>query len=151
MAVGVKNYGTNEVRAKVVPSTDDPSLQGFVRKNTEPGATVYTDESTSYTGLGQDYAHKTVNHSISEYIREEIGINGMKSFRASMKRAHKGTFHKFSPKHLDRYVGKFAGKHNIRDADTPARMSGIAVDMAGKRRRYQDLIPDNGLPSGARA
>ena len=26
-----------------------------------------------------------------------------------LKRAHKGTFHKISPKHLDRYVTEFAG------------------------------------------
>ena len=146
----MKNTGTNEVRAKAVPSTDGPTLQGFVRKNTEPGATVYTDESTSCTRLGLDHDHETVNHGVGEYIREEIGINGMESFWASMKRAHKGTFHKFNPKHLDRHDGEFADKHNMRDADTPARISGIAVDMTGKSLRYQDLIPDTGLPSGAR-
>ena len=41
-----------------------------------------------------------------------------------LKRAHKGTFHKISPKHLDRYVTEFAGKHNVREADTLNQMVG---------------------------
>ena len=151
IVVGVKNRGTNEVRAKVVTSTDGRTLQGFVRENTEPGATVYSDESASYTGLARDFDHEAVNHSAGEYIRGQAGINGMESFWGGLKRAHKGTFHKISPKHLDRYVGEFAGKHNVRDADTVAQMASLAAGMAGKRLRYQDLIADNGLPSGARS
>ena len=38
--------------------------------------------------------------------------NGIESFWSMLKRAHKGTFHKISPKHLQRYVSEFAGKHN---------------------------------------
>lgn len=151
VVIGVKNRGTNEVRAKVVSSTDAPTLQGFVRENTKPGATVYTDEAGGYRGLGRDYRHEAVNHSAGEYIRGPAGINGMESFWSNLKRAHKGTFHKISPKHLDRYVAEFAGKHNCRDADTLDQMAGVAFGLAGKRLRYSDLIADNGLASGARS
>ena len=68
-----------------------------------------------------------------------------------MKRAHKGTFHKLSPKHLDRYVQEFAGRHNIRNADTIEQMKLVVLGMEQKRLRYCDLIADNGLDSGARA
>ena len=68
-----------------------------------------------------------------------------------LKRAHKGTFHKISPKHLDRYVTEFAGKHNIRDANTLDQMVGVARAMSDQRLRYADLIADNGLDSGARS
>ena len=44
--------------------------------------------------------------------------NGIESLWSMLKRAHKGTFHKISPKHLDRYVTEFAGRHNQRPADT---------------------------------
>ena len=76
--------------------------------------------------------------------------NGVESFWATLKRAHKGVFHKFSPKHLDRYVQEFAGKHNIRGSDTRDQMRALVERMDGKRLRYQDLIADNGLDSGAR-
>ncbi len=47
--------------------------------------------------------------------------NGIGSFWSMFKRAEKGTFHKISPKHLNRYVQEFAGKHNLRDMDTLCR------------------------------
>ena len=68
-----------------------------------------------------------------------------------LKRAHNGTFHKISPKHLDRYIQEFAGRHNLRNEDTVDIMAAIATGMGGKRLRYTDLIADNGLESGARA
>ena len=77
--------------------------------------------------------------------------NGIESFWSMLKRAHKGTFHKFSPKHLDRYVQEFAGRHNLREQDTIDMMAAVAEGMKGERLRYQDLIADNGLDSGARA
>ena len=67
-----------------------------------------------------------------------------------LKRAHKGTFHKLSPKHLQRYVTEFAGKHNVRNSDTLAQMT-AAAGLVGKRLLYRDLIAPNGLASGARS
>lgn len=68
-----------------------------------------------------------------------------------IKRAHKGTYHKFSKKHLNRYILEFAGRHNIRELDTIDQMVHVVGDMVRKRIRYVDLIADNGLYSGARA
>ena len=68
-----------------------------------------------------------------------------------LKRAHKGTFHKISPKHLDRYVQEFAARHNLREEDTIDIMAAVTASMIGKRLRYRDLIADNGLPAGARS
>ena len=61
-----------------------------------------------------------------------------------------GHFHKLSPKHLDRYVQEFAGRHNLREQDTIQQMASIGDGMNGKRLRYRQLIADNGMPSGAR-
>ena len=116
IVVGVKNRGTNEVRAKVVSSTDAPTLQGFVREHTEPGAMVYTDEAGAYRGLARDYGHEAVNHGAGEYVRRQAHTQGIESFWAMLKRAHKGTFHKISPKHPDRYVSEFAGKASTTSA-----------------------------------
>ena len=77
--------------------------------------------------------------------------NGVESFWSMLKRAHKGTFHKMSPKHLDGYVQEFAGKHNIRDMNTAAQMAAVAGGLIGKRLMYRHLIADNGLSSGARS
>ena len=147
--VGVKDRETKQVRAKVVENTDKPTLQGFVVEHTAPGATVYTDEASAYEGL--PFTHETVKHSVSEYVRDMAHTNGMESFWAMLKRAHVGTFHKLSPKHLDRYVREFAGKHNIRDKDTIDQMHHVVAGLVGRRLMYRDLVADNGLPSGARS
>ena len=68
-----------------------------------------------------------------------------------LKRAHTGTFHKLSPKHLNRYVQEFAGKHNLREFDTLNQMKAVVRRLAGKSLTYRALTADNGLSSGARS
>lgn len=105
----------------------------------------------AYQALQAWYEHEAVNHSAGEYVRQQAHTNGIESFWSMLKRAHKGVYHKFSPKHLHRYIAEFAGRHNIRESDTLAQMAGLAAGMRGKRLTYARLIADNGLASGARA
>ncbi len=49
-----------------------------------------------------DYAHEAVNHSVSQYAKEMIHINGIDSFWAAFKRDYRCTFHHVSPQHLQR-------------------------------------------------
>ena len=44
-----------------------------------------------------------------------------------LKRGHYGTFHKLSPKHLDRNSQEFAGRHNLREQDTIDRMGAVVL------------------------
>ena len=124
--------------AQVVHATNQETLQGFVGDHVAPGATVYTDEATAYESL--PFTHATVKHSLSEYVKGDVHTNGIESLWSMLKRAHMGTFHKLSPKHLDRYVQEFAGRHNIRDLDTIDQMAFVIDAMIGKRLRYMDLI-----------
>ena len=147
--VAIKDRKSKKVRAKVVKDTDQPTLQGFVVQNTDEAAKVYTDEASAYQGLPRD--REAVKHSVGEYVRQQAHINGVESFWATLKRAHKGTFHKLSPKHLQRYVNEFAAKNNIRDLGTLDQMLDTVARMVGHRLLYRDLIADNGLSSTARS
>ncbi|WP_420462925.1 IS1595 family transposase [Candidatus Palauibacter sp.] len=135
--VGMKDRETKQVTARVVERTDAETLQGFVGDHAAPGATVYTDESRAYDGLAN---RETVKHSVSEYVRGMAHTNGVESFWSMLKRAHKGTFHHLSAKHLQRYVNEFAGRHNIRDADTLDQMRHVVARIVGRRLMYRDLI-----------
>ena len=141
VVVGAKDRATNEVRAEVVEGTDAETLQGFVVDHAELDATIYTDEASAYKGL--PFEHESVRHSTGEYVKG-IGphTQGIESFWATLKRAHKGVYHKISKKHLDRYVRQFAGKHNAREADTIRQMQNVVAGMVGKRLMYRDLVAD---------
>ena len=149
--VGAKDRASNKVHAQVVRDTGAETLQGFVRDHADGGAVVYTDEHGGYRGLAGDYQHEAVKHSVGEYVRGQAHTQGIESFWSMLKRAHKGTFHKISPKHLDRYVSEFAGRHNAREHDTIEIMATFAEGSIGKRLKYDDLIADNGLDNGARS
>ena len=62
-----------------------------------------------------------------------------------------GVIHKLSPKHLDRYVREFAGKHNLRELGTLDQMRQVVRSLVGKTLPYRELTVDNGLSSGARS
>ena len=138
--VGMKDRGTKQVAARVIERTDRETLQGFVDDHAAPGAQVYTDGTSPYRGM--DRPHESVKHSVGEYVRGLAHTNGVESFWSMLKRAHKGTFHKLSAKHLQRYVNEFAGRQNIRDMDTLQQMEHVVAAMVGKRLMYRDLIAE---------
>ena len=136
--VGAKDRETNKVSAQAVRSTDRATLQGFVKKNVEGGANVFTDEHAGYEGIAN--VHKAVRHSVREYVRGQAHTNGIESFWSMLKRGYHGTYHQMSEKHLNRYVTEFAGRHNSRPLDTVDQMSQMVQGTEGKRLKYRDLI-----------
>ena len=69
-----------------------------------------------------------------------VHTNGIEAFWSIFKRGYHGTYHQMSAKHLQRYVGEFTGRHNVRPLDTIDQMGSVAEGMAGKRLRYRDLV-----------
>lgn len=148
LVAGVKDRASNQVQATVVPDTKSETMSRFIMEHVDPAETmIYTDGAVTYTVLPN---HESVRHSVGEYVRGQAHTNGMESFWAVLKRAYTGTFHKLSPKHLERYVRQFAGKHNLRRLNTLDQMRVVALGLIGKRLPRLQLVADNGLPSGAR-
>ena len=131
--VGIKDRRTGTVRAAPVPETTAARLEHFVEKNAKTGATTYTDDNAAYAGLAN---HESVNHSVGEYVRGRVHVNGMESFWALLRRGYYGTFHHLSEKHLHRYINEFAGRLSIRSMDTIDMMGSVA----GKGPMYSTLI-----------
>ncbi len=134
VVAGMKERATNQVTAKVVGNTKRPTLHGFIEENAEKGSEVFTDDLKSYEGPA-NFEHKSVKHSVAG----QEDVNGIESFWAVLKRAHKGTFHKISHKHLNHYVQEFAGRHNHRPLDTVNQMQGIVKGSVGKKLTYKQL------------
>ena len=55
-----------------------------------PDATLHTDEAVAYRGM--TVRHEAVCHGAGEYVRGDAHTNGIESFRAILKRAHKGIY-----------------------------------------------------------
>ena len=133
VAAGVKQRGTGRVRARVVADVGKPAIHAFVAEGVSPEANVYTDDLKSYLGIPNPQA--TVRHSAGEYVNCMAHTNGIESFWSTLKRA----YHVVSHKHLDRYVGQFVAKHNLRDEDTGEQMGMVAGGMMGRRLSYRRL------------
>ncbi len=57
-----------------------------------------------------------------------------------LKRGYMGIYHYMSPKHLQRYVDEYAGRHNLRELDTIDQMSKVVLGMIGRRLTYRTLV-----------
>ena len=146
--VGAKDRGTNQVQARVVENTTAKTLTGFVYNSSSEEAQIYTDDFKSYDALKR-LAHETVRHSVKEYVNGEAHINGMESFWSLLKRGYYGTYHRMSPKHLQRYVNEFTGRHNIRGYDTVEQMELTAKGLFDKEMTYKHLTRKTKLESTA--
>ena len=88
---------------------------------------------------------RIVNHFAKEYVRGTAHTNGIESFWSTLKRAHKGTFHKLSAKQFQRYVDEFVAKNNFRKPGLIDRMKKTARSLIGKELPYRELVAPNGL------
>lgn len=140
-----------EVRAKVIECADAEELRAAVSESVSHGSTLYTDQHRGYSGL-DNYRRSAVNHGLGEYVRGSIHTNGIESFWAVLKRAHYGTFHHLSKKHLSRYVGEFVFKANTKELpafDVLGTECGITTvrahmaGMEGRRLTYKELISND--------
>ncbi len=143
MAVaGVVSRTSGQAVARQIDQPDRATLIPFVEGATDPGATVYTDEHSGYTGLPSLFnrlTHETVNHSAGEYVRGKAHTNGVESFWALLKRGYHGVFHDFSQKHLPRYLAEFSHRWNMLPLSSAQRVDAILKAGIGERLTYEEL------------
>ena len=75
---------------------------------------------------------------------DEVYLGELRKNMSNAKRAHKGTFHKLSPKHLDRYVQEFTGRHNLRERDTLDIFKAVTRGMEESGSAIVSWWPDRG-------
>ena len=90
-----------------------------------------------------------MRHTAGRYVDGQAQTNGIESFWSVLKRAHKGTSHILTAKHLHRDVNELAGRHNIRPLGTDVQMAAVAEGMVGKRLTYRELVGERVTPGPA--
>jgi transposase-like protein len=127
-----------EVRAQVVGSTDEKTLQTTVRRSVEFCSQVYTDAAPAYNGLALNYWHKAVDH-INQYVVGRVHTNGIENFWSLLKRTLGGTYIAVAPFHLNRYVDEQVWRFNARKTDDGGRFRSALAGTVGKRLTYRVL------------
>lgn len=133
--VGIKQRdGT--VRLEQVDDVAGNTLKHFVVRNTEIGATVYSDEHQGYQDLGKLYEHDTVKHSAKEYARGEVHTNSIESVWAVCKRGYMGIYHHWSRRHTWLYAAEFEARLNLREEKDGDRLSAVLDSVEGIKMPY---------------
>ena len=138
VVIGARDRATGRISAQVLRNTNQAAMRTFVTQHVTAGATICTDAHAGYKGI-PGFRHEVVNHELGEYARGLATTNGVESFWSMFKRGLMGTYHQVSRKHLNSYVGAFAGRHNLRSLDTADQMAALARGMVGKRLTYRQL------------
>lgn len=135
-----------KVRAKVIADTTKETMHGEVRKTVRRGSKIMTDAHKSYTGLGDEFVHEFVDHTI-EYVRDNVHTNGIENFWSLLKRGIKGTYVSVEPFHLQAYVDEQAFRFNERKGKDKDRFLDVLAGIDGKRIMYKTLIGAEEEPS----
>ena len=138
--VGIKDEATNQVVAEAVKHVDQATILGILGKTVKEGIFVWTDEAQVYKVLRGLFFHGSVKHSARQYKHGKVTTNSIESFWSMLKKGYHGTYHYWSPEHLQRYLNEFTGRHNVRPLDTETQLRLNVKRSAGKRLTYKELI-----------
>jgi transposase-like protein len=125
-------------RVTVVTDGRGKTLRGLVRETVEPGASVFTDNNLSYTGLDADYDHRVVDHA-QRYVDGIVHTNYMENFWALLKRGLHGTYISVEPFHLFRYLDERMFTFNERAVSDADRFDKVIGATAGCRLTFAQV------------
>ncbi|MCL2260505.1 MAG: IS1595 family transposase [Fibromonadales bacterium] len=147
-----------KVKSMVIPNEYRATIQNAIMQNVEKGTLLNTDEGRQFIGIEKfGYYRNSVNHKAKEYVRYDSAkpfvdkmacTNSIESVWALLKRGFYGTFHKFSLKHLQRYVDEFDFRWNEGNCKytTMQRVDALIDKSYGKRLTWKALVGKNRCP-----
>lgn len=142
-------FGMLERNGKVISMVVDRprkgTLQTIIKENVLKGCNLYTDALKSYSGLGDWFAHKVIDHAVS-YVEGNVHTNGMENYWSLLKRTLAGTYVSVEPFHLFRYLDEQSFRFNERHTTDGNRFSIVASQISGKRLTYAELTGKNLAP-----
>lgn len=127
------------VRSHHVPSVSAKTLGPILHAQIHADTTVMSDDGGARMGR-RFKSHKTVNHSIGEYVRGDAHTNTIEGYFSILKRGITGTYHHVSPQHLKRYLAEFDFRYNERAAlgiSDEDRADRLVRGIVGKRLTYR--------------
>ena len=138
--MAIKQRGGN-IRVKVMGELNGDTAKQFIKDNVEPGAKVYTDQSSLYRAGLEEYQRESVRHSKPnpEFARGDVHVNNVESFWATFKRGKIGIYHYMSFKHLQAYCNEYAHRANTKQLKDGERIELSLQHIEGKLP-YKQLV-----------
>ncbi|MCL2282605.1 MAG: IS1595 family transposase [Fibromonadales bacterium] len=130
-------------KAVVVSNVERDTILREINKHIRKNTLLATDEGKHYIGIQkQGYKHRTCNHSAKVWVNGKASTNSVESVWALLKRGFYGIYHKFSMKHLQKYVAESVFRLNEGQCKylTMERIDAIIGYSIGKRLTYRDCV-----------
>jgi len=109
--LGMVQRGGNVI-TRVITKTLIPHIIG----NIENGSTISSDELHAYKVLkSHGYVHGFVKHRFEQWVNGIHHTNTIEGFWSHLKKSISGTHIHVSRQHLDKYLGEFEYRYNMRD------------------------------------
>lgn len=107
------------IKTEIIPNVRKCTMLTVIEANVEKGSIISTDELNSYKQLSKNgYVHGAVNHSSGQYVRQGKKAfhhtNNVEGFWSQLKRSINGTHIHISKQHMDKYLGEFEYRYNMR-------------------------------------
>jgi transposase-like protein len=115
--------------------------KGLLEKHVDTDSVLMTDSATTYTTIGKEYSfHGVVDHSKSEYVKDEVcHTNTLEGAFSLFDRMVIGIYHNISKKHLQAYCNESAYRYNTRKAHITTRFEDTVAKCSGVRLTYKTL------------
>lgn len=124
------------VKGTVIPSESAKDIAAATAGTIEPGSWFMSDSQASLRSAFMPIAdmYETVNHSAGEYARGGVYASTADGFGSILERAKFGVWHRFSQKHVQRYVDETAFRWSN-------RLRKKTKSKSGKIRKVILLVP----------
>lgn len=115
-------------RYRHIPNNGKITLLNQIFKNIDKKAHVMSDQLSSYKNLDKyGYKHDSVMHR-KECVRGNVYTQTIEAGWGMLKRSLSGTYHRYSKKHLQKYLNEFEWRYTHRKE--PERMFVILMKQA---------------------
>jgi len=128
-----------QVRSTPVENVTAKNLKGIIRENIAKDAYIFTDDFSSYRGLGKEFRkHVIIPHTHGDYGSGQLHTNTVEGYFSLLKRGLNGVYHHVSKQHLQRYLDEFNFRYSLRKITDGQRGEKAIIGAAGKRLTYNE-------------
>lgn len=130
-----------ELRIQMVKKTDSKHLHPIIFDNVDIGAWLMSDEYKAYNQLEDYFARGVINHKSRHYANGEVHVNSLEGAWSHLRKLISGTYHRPTPKHLQKYLDEFEFRYNHR-SKTLGEIFKQALKQSNIRKKHSEIISE---------